>query len=121
MDEMNLCQGCKTIREITWTDEADRQFCAECAVIPSSQDMALLAFLAATVPFKEGDEVDCWTGGQVFDGTGHVVEVSFDPKDLASPVVPMFRVAIDEPAYEQVPDEIWYSEVCLKARQAAKN
>lgn len=74
-----------------------------------------MAFLADTVPYHVGDKVSCKTGAQVYDGTGHVVKVSFDPADLASPVMPMFLVAIDDKAYDSVPDEVWYSEVCLQA------
>jgi len=77
--------------------------------------MAVLQFLATTVPYDVGDKVHCKTAGQVYDGIGHVVKVSFDPADLASPVMPMFLVAIDEKAYPEVPDEVWYSEVCLEA------
>lgn len=76
--------------------------------------MAVLEFLASTVPFKVGDQVSCKTGAQVYDGTGHVLKVSFDAADLASPVMPMFLVAIDDKAYSDVPDEVWYSEVCLE-------
>lgn len=77
--------------------------------------MAVMAFLSATVPYEVGDRVACKTGGQVYDGTGHVIKVSFDPEDLASPVMPMFLVAIDDKAYEDVPNEVWYSEICLES------
>lgn len=73
-----------------------------------------MAFLANTVPYKEGDVVSYKTGGQVYEGVGHVVQVSFSPEDLASPVVPMFLVAMDEKVSAEVPDEIWASEVCLE-------
>jgi hypothetical protein len=109
------------MHDIAYTDAADRAFCKECAAIqPISPTIGMLSFLAATVPFKVGDVVEGRTGGQVYDGVGHIVEISFDPKDLASPVVPMFRVAMDEKAYDQVPDEIWYAEVCMRAKEAAK-
>lgn len=78
-----------------------------------------MAFLAATVPYSEGDRVRCRTGGQVLDGVGRVVRVSHDPADLASPVMPMFLVAIDEKAYEDAPEEAWYSEVCLEPAEGA--
>lgn len=77
--------------------------------------MAVLTFLTNTVPYIVGDRVSCKTGGQVYDGVGHVVKVSFDPVDLATPVHPMFLVHIDEPAYPEVPEEVWYSEICLEA------
>ena len=73
-----------------------------------------MAFLAYTVPYEVGDIVSCKTGGEIYDGIGHVVRVSFDPMDLASPIMPMFLVAMDEKDYDEVPDEVWYSEVCLE-------
>lgn len=73
-----------------------------------------MAFLAETVPYKIGDKVSCKTGGQIYDGVGHVVKVSFDAADLASPVMPMFLVVLDEKAYPEAPDEIWYSEACME-------
>jgi hypothetical protein len=110
-----LCQGCRRIRALSYTDQADRSYCVDCtALLPVAQSAMMVAFLADTVPYKEGDIVSCKTGGQVFDGIGHVVEVSFSPEHLASPVVPMFRVAIDEKAYPEVPGSIWYAECCLE-------
>lgn len=80
--------------------------------------MAVLNFLTATVPYDVGDRVHCKTGGQVYDGVGRVVKVSFDPADLASSVMPMFLVAIDDKAYDDVPDEVWYSEACMEPASA---
>jgi hypothetical protein len=110
-----LCWGCKRFRDAAVTDGADRSYCADCAgLLPSSREMNVMAFLANTVPYGEGDIVSCKTGGEIYDGIGHVVRVSFDPMDLASPIMPMFLVAMDEKAYDGVPDEIWFSEVCLE-------
>ena len=114
-DNLSLCWGCKKIRVIAVVDGASRDYCRDCAsLMPESREAALLSFLALTVPYKEGDKVSCKTGGQVYDGVGHVVRVSFDPEDLASPVVPMFLVALDDKAYPEAPDEVWYSEVCME-------
>lgn len=108
------CFSCKRLREIVLTDKLERDFCADCSVSqPAFRELALATWAAENVPFHVGDKVACKTGGQIYDGVGHVEEVSTDPRDLASPVVPMFRVAIDEKAYDEVPDEVWYSEVCL--------
>jgi hypothetical protein len=65
------------------------------------------------VGFQIGDRVECRTGGQIYDGIGTVVVVSMLPEELASPVCPMFRVVIDEKAYPEVPDFVWYSEICM--------
>lgn len=76
--------------------------------------MAVMTFLAATVPYDVGDVVSCKTGGQVYEGIGRIVRVSFDPADLASPVMPMFLVRMENKAYEDVPDEVWFSEICME-------
>lgn len=118
---VSLCCTCKGVRDIVYVDSIDRQYCNDCVAFRlPSQSEALMSFLSSTVPYQIGDVVSCKTAGIVYDGIGHVVEVSFDPKDLASPVVPMFRVAMDEKAYEQVPDEIWFSETCLERKLAAE-
>jgi hypothetical protein len=72
-----------------------------------------LQYLMTTVPFKEGDRVQCRTGGVIFDGVGTVQEVSFDLEHGGTLIFPMFRVSIDEPADELSPAEGWYSEICL--------
>jgi hypothetical protein len=113
-EPLGLCFACKHLCEVVSTDELGRSFCATCVVgQPAGRVMAAAAWVAFTIPYRVGDKVSCKTGGQIYDGIGHVEEVSIDPKDLASPVVPMFRVAIDEKAYEECPDEVWYSSVCL--------
>jgi hypothetical protein len=75
-------------------------------------------WLLAGLPFQVGDKVHCTSGGVVYDGIGHIAEISVDPKDLASPVVPMFRVEMDEKAYPEMPDEMWYPELLLKKVEA---
>src|SRR6478736_5024937 len=101
---MTLCHGCKSLRDIVHIDQADRPYCASCAVVvPSIQVVSLMEFLANTVPYKEGDIVSYKTGAQVYEGIGHVVQVSFSPEDLASPVVPMFRIVMDEKVSPEVP------------------
>lgn len=76
------------------------------------------AWLMAGTPFQVGDRVRCYSGGVVYDGIGHIVEISVDPKNLASPVVPMFRVEMDEKAYPEMPNDMWYGEVLLKKVEA---
>jgi hypothetical protein len=108
------CFSCKHLREIVLTDKLDRDFCADCSTRqPAFRELVLATWAAENAPFRVGDKVACKTGGQIYDGVGHVQEVSTKPEDLASPVVPMFRVAIDEKAYPEMDDECWYSEVCL--------
>lgn len=100
--------------EIVHTDVLGRNFCASCWVVqPLPREVILASWAAANCPYDVGDKVECRTGGQVYDGVGTIVEKSTDPKDLATPLVPMFRVAIEDKAYPEMPDEAWYSEVCI--------
>jgi hypothetical protein len=111
-----LCTNCKSFQDIVYKDEAERFYCVDClGLLPEAQMMALMAFLYATVPFSEGDKVAVRAVGEIFEGTGHVTEISFSPEQLASPVVPMFHVVFDDKAREDVPDESWFPEICLEA------
>lgn len=121
-----ICSSCRAPKEIVYTDKLDRAFCADC--FGEDPRWAALDFLMATIPYKVGDRVECRTAADfkpdlagrevptaaVYDGIGHVVEISFSPEVGATLVVPMFRVAIDEKAYPECPDEVWYSEACLE-------
>jgi len=112
--DLGVCFGCKHLRETVLTDSLGRSFCPDCVTSrPEGRTMLAAAWAASSMPYRVGDKVACKTGGQIYDGIGHIEEISVDPKDLASPVVPMFRVAIDEKSYPEVPDEVWYSEPCL--------
>jgi hypothetical protein len=117
-----LCWTCRKLTEIGDVDTLGRGACAEClAQAAPTQEQLLVERLVNTIPYGIGDKVSCKTAGEHYDGVGEVVEVSIDPKDLASPVVPMFRVALTDKAYPETPDEIWYSEVCLERLSNASN
>lgn len=110
-----LCTNCKSFQDLVYKDEAERSYCIDClGLLPEAQTLALMAFLHATVPFTEGDKVKVNAVGEIFEGTGHVTEISFSPEQLASPVVPMFHVVIDDKARDDVPDESWFPEQCLE-------
>ncbi len=113
MADTELCEFCQDIKPVAYTDSLDRTWCAECYEVLTSPGYPLLDFLAATIPFKVGDRVECRTAGRLYDGIGTVEEVSFDPAKYGTPVYPSFRVAITEKAYPTAPDEIWYTEKCL--------
>lgn len=111
-----LCTNCKGFRDLAYTDEAERSYCLDClGLLPEAQMMALVSFLYATVPFSEGDKVSVKAVGEIYEGIGVVIEVSFSPEDLASPVVPMFHVVFEDKARDDVPDDSWFPEVCLEA------
>jgi hypothetical protein len=116
---MRLCSGCKHIADIVFTDPLDRAFCMECVgTQPAAREYLLAQWVANTIPYHVGDRVACRTGGTIYDGIGRVEHVSTDPRDLATPLVPMFLVALEEKAYEDVPDTVWYSEICLQMAEA---
>lgn len=115
---MKLCYGCKQLRDIAYVDPTDRGYCAEC--IPSlnlGSVVRAMQFLSLTIPYKVGDRVRAHTAGEIYDGVGTVAEISFDLKHGGTPVYPMFRVVIDEPADEHAPDQGWYTETCLAAAE----
>lgn len=111
----DLCFGCKTFREIAYTeDETARPFCGECsaALPPAPEDIALL-FLMASTPFKPGDRVEARTAAQIFDGVGVVTDVSMSLEHGATPVYPAFKVVLESKAHDLAPDEAYYTEICL--------
>jgi len=110
-----LCFGCKDLRDIIYVDSVERGYCATCVQsLPIATAVWAMQFLSATIPFKAGDRVQAYTAGEIYDGVGTVQDVSFDLKHGGTPVIPMFRVVIDEPADENAPEQGWYPERCLR-------
>ncbi len=108
---MKVCYSCKHPRDIIYTDELERGFCSQCYV--PRDLMWAVNFMAMTIPYRVGDRVACRTGGQIYDGIGVVEEISTDLKHGGTWVHPMYRVRLTEKAYDSVPDEVWYTEVCM--------
>lgn len=110
-----MCYLCKSPKEDVYTDVNDLHYCQQCmGSFPTPSVVRAMNFLMATVPYADGDRVECRTGGEIFDGIGTVDGISFDLKDGGTPVYPAFHVVLDEKAYEDAPDECWYTEVCLR-------
>lgn len=110
-----LCESCRELKTITWTDAVEREYCADCLsglAVPSPH--RLMEYLMVTIPYRVGDQVRCYTAGALYDGIGVIDEVSFDLAKFGTPVHPSFHVKITEKAYEDAPDELWYTESCLK-------
>jgi len=109
-----LCYGCYELREIAYADACDRGYCSECVIaLPIGTMMHAMGFLSLTIPFKIGDRVEARTAGEIYDGVGTVTEVKFDLEHGGTPVHPMFKVVIDEPADEDAPEYGYYTERCL--------
>ncbi len=110
-----VCFSCKASPEIVYTDSEGLGYCAKCvADTPAPSEARALAFLMLTVPYRVGDEVKCYLGGQLYEGTGHVEDISFDLQDGGTPIYPAFKVVLDEKSYENAPDVGFYTEPCLR-------
>lgn len=110
-----LCWNCKADGDPAVVDEIGRCLCADCCRGPLIPPELLgLAYLQATMPYKQGDRVHASTAGEVYDGVGTVREVSTELRHGGSPVYPSFLVEIDEPANPDAPDKGWYTEPCLR-------
>ena len=110
-----VCQGCKQLAEIVHTDSLGLDYCAQCAKdIPVPGETLAVEYLLANPAFVNGDRVECRTAGEIFDGVGTVMEMSFDIEHGGTLIYPAFRVVIDEPVNEHSPKEGWYTEICLR-------
>jgi hypothetical protein len=94
-------------------------YCEECMLLnPIPSEIRGLAFLLATIPFDVGDKVECRTAGSLYDGIGTVEEVDVNFKMGGTPVYPAFKVHLEEKSEDSLPDELWYTECCLKKAAA---
>lgn len=110
-----LCELCCELKEIAFTDSVGREFCANCTSSATVNSIpTVLAYLMATIPFSVGDRVECRTAGALYDGIGTIDDISMDPVNWGTPVYPSFHVKIEDKAYPEAPDELWYTEACLK-------
>lgn len=105
-----LCEFCRELKPIAFTDTVGREYCTECLNELTALSNPLVDYLAVTVPFKVGDRVECRTAGALYDGIGVVDEVSTSLANYGTPVYPAFHVKIEEKAYPEAPDGLWYME-----------
>lgn len=111
---MKLCASCKQMREPAATYD-DLDYCQECSEFaPDVPELIGVAYLLATIPFSVGDKVECRTAAKLYDGIGIVKEIDIDFKMGGTPVFPAFKVEFTEKDNEEIPDELWYLEGCLK-------
>lgn len=109
-----LCESCRELKPIAHTDDVGREYCADCQGGTAIYSVpAMFAYLIATIPFFVGDRVQCRTAGALYDGVGTIDKVSIDPAEWGTPIYPSFHVKIEDKAYPEAPDELWYSEACL--------
>lgn len=114
-NKTGLCEDCKELKPVGWTDSVGREYCLECFIdLHAPSIYRMVEYLTFSIPYSVGDRVRCYTAGTLYDGIGVVEEISMDPVNFGTPVYPSFRVSITEKAYEEAPDELWYTEVCLR-------
>lgn len=110
-----LCEICKNLKDTAYTDPVGREYCTDCfSSLPIPTASRIVEYLMLTIPFKIGDRVECRTAGALYDGIGVIDEISIEPEKFGTPVFPSFHVIIDEKAYPECPDSIWYMETQLK-------
>ncbi|MCF1814931.1 DUF7245 domain-containing zinc-binding protein [Mycobacterium intracellulare] len=115
--EHHLCCSCHELREIFYVDPVDRGHCAQCVQeVPLGSVVRAMQFLSLTIPFQVGDRVEAHTAGEIYDGIGHITEISFG--HCGTPITLMFRVVIDKKAKELTPDGGWYADHCLAKVEA---
>jgi len=113
--DTGLCEFCRELKPVAWVDQVGREFCAGCLTdLTVLTGPTLVDYLMATIPFKVGDRVRCYTAGALFDGIGTIDEVSTELDKFGTPIFPSFHVVIDEPAYPEAPDSLYYMERQLK-------
>lgn len=109
-----LCYECKQLKPVAYTDSLDHDYCEGCfSVLSVPPPPTLMDFLQVTVPYRVGDRVECRTAGALFDGVGKIDQISTDLENYGTPVYPSFHVVIDDKAYPDAPDSLWYTESCL--------
>lgn len=110
-----LCEVCKNLKETAYTDPVGRDYCTDCfSTLPVPTASRIIEYLMVTIPFQIGDRVECRTAGVLFDGVGDIDEISIEPENFGTPAYPSFHVKIDDKAYEDAPDELWYMETQLR-------
>lgn len=110
-EKKELCEVCRHLRPSAWTDSVGRSYCGECLAEADEPTIHPgLAYLDATIPFQVGDRVECRTAGVLYDGVGTVDQVSTELENYGTPVYPSFHVVIEDKAYPEAPDELWYLE-----------
>lgn len=119
-EQQGLCESCKELKPVAWTDSVGREYCQGCiedakqAFVPSPTQ----TFMALTIPFKVGDRVECRTGGTLYTGIGVIDQVSTDLENFGTPFHPSFHVVFEQKAYPDVPDAIWYMEQQIQKVEA---
>jgi hypothetical protein len=110
-----LCEVCKELKDTAYTDPVGRGYCTECfSWLPIPTVTRILEYLMLTIPFKVGDKVHCYTAGVLYDGIGTIDDISIEPEKFGTPVYPSFHVVINEKAYPECPDSVYYMESQLR-------
>jgi hypothetical protein len=111
-----LCESCKELRPVAYTDPVGREYCTGCfAELPVPTVERVVSYLMLTIPFQIGDRVEARTAGVLLDGVGTIKDISIDPENFGTPAYPSFLVEIEEKAYPTAPESRWYMERQLRS------
>jgi hypothetical protein len=114
--QVGLCESCVELKPLVLEDQVGRGYCQDCVDLAQQtvRESPVLSFMLSTVPFKVGDRVECRTAEVLYDGIGTIDEVSMEIEKFGTPFHPAFHVVIEEKAYPEAPDDVWYMERQLK-------
>lgn len=109
--KLGLCESCRELKVTAYTDPVGREYCVTCFVmLPVPTVSRIIEYLIETIPFQVGDRVECRTAGVLYDGIGVIDQVSIEPKNFGTPAYPAFHVCLQQKAYPEAPDALWYME-----------
>lgn len=114
--QVEVCESCVELKPVALIDHVGRNYCADCVKLAEEtvRESPVLQFMLTTVPFRVGDRVECRTAEVLYDGIGTIDEVSMSVEKFGTPFHPSFHVVIEEKAYPEAPDDVWYMERQLK-------
>lgn len=114
-NKQGICEGCKEIQSIGWTDSVGREYCIPCFMdLHAPSTYRMLEHLTFSIPYQVGQRVRCYTAATLYDGIGTIDEISIEPEKYGTPVYPSFHVTLTQKAYPEAPDSLYYTEACLK-------
>lgn len=108
--ELEICESCRELKEPDHLDAVGRSYCRECWELLDTGPSPMAQVLLATIPFKVGDRVECRIAGVLLAGVGTIDEVSTDLEKFGTLIYPSFHVKIEEKAYPDAPDDLWFME-----------
>lgn len=111
-ETLGICETCRELKPTAYRDPIGREYCKDHLPVPTVT--RALGYLLATIPFGVGDRVEARTAGVLLDGVGVIDQISVEPENFGTPAHPAFHVVIEEKAYPEAPNALWYMEKQLR-------